>query len=127
MTKPNRPLAPHLQIYKPQLTSVLSILHRCAGLFLLTTLLGGVAWLWTLAQGEASYDHLVTCVFKPFYGSILTMGWIIAFCFHLANGLRHLVWDAGCGYELKAVYRGGWAVVLFTAVASTYLILKVFS
>ena len=125
MTKPNRPLAPHLQIYRPQLTTVLSILHRLTGIFLLSALLGGVAWLWSLALGESSFDRLVHLVFKPLYGQVLVMGWSVAFCFHLGNGLRHLVWDAGYGYDLKTVYRGGWSVLLFTAVSSTYLILKI--
>jgi succinate dehydrogenase / fumarate reductase, cytochrome b subunit len=111
MTKPNRPLSPHLQIYRPQLTSVLSILHRLTGIALSAGMLLVVWLVVTLHQGHGHY-----WVFQDFIGSfigrLLLFGWTWAVFFHLLNGVRHLAWDAGLGFELKTVYASGWAVVI---------------
>jgi succinate dehydrogenase / fumarate reductase cytochrome b subunit len=110
-----RPLAPHLTIYRRQLTSVLSILHRLTGLVLVTGLLYLVCWLVAAARGAAAFDDL-----QSFNGSIigrlLLFGWSIAFFYHLLNGIRHLAWDAGWGFDLPTAYRSGWSVVAGTAV-----------
>ncbi|HVZ00673.1 MAG TPA: succinate dehydrogenase, cytochrome b556 subunit [Dongiaceae bacterium] len=110
-----RPLSPHLQIYRRQLTSVLSILHRLTGIGLAVGLLYLVCWLVAAARGAEAFDNL-----QGFNGSIigrlLLFGWTIAFFYHLLNGIRHLAWDAGWGFELPTVYRTGWAVIIGTAV-----------
>ena len=115
MASPNRPLSPHLQIYKPQLTSVLSIMHRGTGVMLAIGMLFLVWWLVALASGEDVFDTA-----QKFWGSwigrLLLLGWSYALFYHLANGLRHLFWDAGKGFELHEAYRNGWIVVAASVV-----------
>jgi succinate dehydrogenase / fumarate reductase cytochrome b subunit len=114
MTSPDRPLSPHLQIYRWQLTSVLSILHRATGVALSLGTLLLVYWLIALAAGPTTYE-VARGLIGSWLGRLLLFGWTIAFFYHLANGIRHLVWDAGHGYELPVVYASGWAVVIATA------------
>jgi succinate dehydrogenase / fumarate reductase cytochrome b subunit len=110
-----RPLSPHLQIYRRQLTSVTSILHRFTGIGLAVGLLYLVCWLTAAASGLEAFDQL-----QSFNGSIigrlLLLGWTVAFFYHLLNGLRHLAWDAGWGFELPTAYKSGYAVFIGTAV-----------
>lgn len=109
-----RPLSPHLQVYRPQITSLLSILHRLTGLALS---LGTLMLVWQLlaaASGPHAYDH-----FQGFAGSwlgiLVLLGWSLSLFYHLLNGVRHLVWDAGYGYELEDAYRSGRFVLVGTA------------
>lgn len=110
-----RPLSPHLQVYRWQLTSVLSILHRITGIALSVGAILLVLWLGAAADGPGPYAG-----FQRFLGSwlglILLFGWTVALFYHLCNGIRHLVWDTGRGLDLKSVYAGGWTVVAATAV-----------
>jgi succinate dehydrogenase / fumarate reductase cytochrome b subunit len=106
-----RPLSPHLQIYRPQITSVLSILHRITGFALSVGLLLLAGLIISAAFGEQSFD-LVRGQMGTWYGYILLMGWSWAFYYHLCNGIRHLFWDMGKGFELSTVTTSGWAVVL---------------
>ena len=110
-----RPLSPHLQIYRRQLTSVTSILHRFTGIGLAIGLLYLVCWLTAAASGLEAFDQL-----QSFSGSIigrlLLLGWTVAVFYHLLNGIRHLAWDAGWGFELPAAYKTGYAVLIGTAV-----------
>jgi succinate dehydrogenase / fumarate reductase cytochrome b subunit len=113
----SRPLSPHLQIYRPQLTSVLSILHRATGVFISAGAAILVWWLVALASGPenyASFSGLIASI--P--GRLLLFGWTLCFFYHLANGIRHLWWDTGRGLDLPSVYRSGWIVVAFAALAS---------
>ncbi len=111
MSQAERPLSPHLQVYRPQLTSVLSILHRMtgAGLGLGTLLL--VWWLAAAAAGVQDYASAQAFI-GSVIGRVLLLGWTWALFYHLCNGIRHLFWDAGVGYELAALYRSGWTVVV---------------
>jgi succinate dehydrogenase / fumarate reductase cytochrome b subunit len=108
-----RPLSPHLQIYKPQLTAITSILHRITGIALSAGILYLLCWLVAVAQGAEAFNRL-----QDFNGSIigrlLLLGWSAAFFYHLLNGIRHLAWDAGFGFELPAAYRSGYAVLIGT-------------
>jgi len=106
----NRPLSPHLQIYRPQLTSVLSITHRATGVFLSLGIPFFVYWLWAIEQGPQTYAAALG-FFGSFFGGSLLLLWSFAFYFHLCNGIRHLFWDIGKGFDLKHVYRSGWLVV----------------
>jgi succinate dehydrogenase / fumarate reductase cytochrome b subunit len=106
-----RPLSPHLQIYRPQITSVLSILHRITGFALSVGLLLLAGLIISAAFGQQSFD-LVREQMSTWYGYILLMGWSWAFYYHLCNGIRHLFWDMGKGFELSTVTTSGWAVVL---------------
>jgi succinate dehydrogenase / fumarate reductase cytochrome b subunit len=113
----HRPLSPHLQVYRPQLTSVLSILHRAAGIALSVGALYLVAWVVYASAGPGTY-----ATFQSFNTSILGRivlgGWLFCAFYHLCNGIRHLFWDAGYGFELKDAYRSGWIVVAVSLVAT---------
>ena len=115
MSTKERPLSPHLQVYRPELTSVLSIVHRITGVALSGGLLLLVCWLLAVASGAAFYDA-VQAFNAHWFGRTLLFGWTFALFYHLCNGIRHLVWDAGYGYELTEVYRSGWLVVGASAV-----------
>ncbi|MCS3902425.1 succinate dehydrogenase / fumarate reductase cytochrome b subunit [Methylohalomonas lacus] len=115
MSARQRPLSPHLQVYKPQLTSVLSITHRGTGLFLSLGALVLCYWLLALAAGPDSYAN-AQAVIGSWPGQLLLFGWVAALYYHLANGIRHLFWDAGYGLELKTTYASGFAVVAVSIV-----------
>jgi succinate dehydrogenase / fumarate reductase cytochrome b subunit len=117
MSSAKRPLSPHLQIYRPQLTSVLSITHRLSGVALAVGTLLLVYWLAAAAAGPESFESAQSFV-GSFLGRLLLFGWTLGLFFHLCNGIRHLVWDVGLGFELDEVYRSGWTVVAATAVLS---------
>src|ERR1700674_2723995 len=111
MLSANRPLSPHLQIYKPQLTSIMSILHRFTGLGLVLGAAFLVAWLIAAAHGATAFDFAQSLA-GAWYGRALLFLWAFALFYHLWNGIRHLFWDAGLGFELKTVYLSGWSVVI---------------
>ena len=110
MASENRPLSPHLQVYRPQLTSVLSIMHRGTGIALGMGTLLLVWWLVAAASGGDAYTD-VQAFWGSWIGRLLLLGWSFALFYHLCNGLRHLFWDAGKGFELNVAYRNGWLVV----------------
>ncbi|ABM60841.1 succinate dehydrogenase, cytochrome b556 subunit [Halorhodospira halophila] len=118
MRNPNRPLSPHLTIYRPQLTSLLSVLHRGTGVFVTMAAVLLVAWVMALAAGPEYYE-LLTQVLGHWLGQLVLLGITFSLAYHLCNGIRHLVWDTVRAFELKAVYRGGYMVlaasVLLTA------------
>lgn len=109
-----RPLSPHLQVYRPQLTSVLSITHRATGIALAAGTLLLVCWLIAAATGPQPFAGLQSFM-GSWIGLILLFGWSVSLFYHLANGIRHLFWDAGYGFELKTAYASGWAVLAATA------------
>ena len=110
MTQDNRPLSPDLQIYRPQLTSVLSISHRATGIALSVGAPLLVLWLLAAAAGPPAYSA-VHGFLNSWLGLLLMLGWTFSLFFHLCNGIRHLVWDAGYGFELGTIYASGWTVV----------------
>ncbi|HLJ64069.1 MAG TPA: succinate dehydrogenase, cytochrome b556 subunit [Stellaceae bacterium] len=107
---PQRPISPHLQIYQPQLTWILSISHRLTGLALSVGALFLVWWLIAAATGPGAFAA-VQGFFGSWIGLLFLLGWTFCFFFHLGNGIRHLVWDAGFGFTLPVAYRSGWTVV----------------
>jgi succinate dehydrogenase / fumarate reductase cytochrome b subunit len=113
----SRPLSPHLQIYRWQITMWLSSLHRITGLLLSLGAVVLAIWLVALASGPAAYANL-----QPVLGSgafkLLLIGWTFCFFFHLANGVRHLFWDAGYGFGKPQIRTSGWAVIVFTLAAT---------
>jgi succinate dehydrogenase / fumarate reductase cytochrome b subunit len=115
MSAENRPLSPHLQVYKPQLTSILSILHRLTGVALCAGTLLLVYWLAAAAAGPDSFAAAQDFV-GSLVGRTLLLGWTAALFYHLCNGVRHLVWDCGYCLELPELYRSGYAVVAASAV-----------
>jgi len=106
-----RPLSPHLQVYRPQITSVLSISHRFSGIVLAAGLLVLVYWLAALAAGDAAYAEALSVLGAWPVKLVLFLG-SFAFFYHLANGIRHLWWDSGRGFEISQVYASGWAVII---------------
>lgn len=115
MVTNNRPLSPHLQIYRPQLTSVLSISHRIAGVVLSAGLIMIVMWLLALAAGPESYDRVSALIFG-WPGLLILLLWMQAMFYHLLNGVRHLLWDAGWMLDLDKAYASGWTVLAVSAV-----------
>ncbi len=106
-----RPLSPHLQVYRPQISSVLSITHRLTGIALGVGTLLLTWWLVAAASGEAAFADVQGFIGSPM-GVLVLLGWTFALYYHLANGIRHLAWDAGFGFELPTMHRTGLAVVI---------------
>lgn len=115
-----RPLSPHLQIYRPQLTSVLSITHRLTGLALSLGTVVLLYWLQAAARGPEAYAAAQGVLGLGVIKALLA-AWTWAFFYHLCNGIRHLFWDAGLGFELNKAYASGYAV-LVSASALTVLV-----
>jgi succinate dehydrogenase / fumarate reductase cytochrome b subunit len=107
----NRPLSPHLQIYRPQITAVLSITHRATGVFLAIGTLLLVYWLFSLARGPEAYAG-AQALLGSWIGQIALFAWTLAFFYHLCNGIRHLFWDMGRGFDIRNLYASGTAVVV---------------
>ncbi len=105
-----RPISPHLQIYRPQLTSVLSFAHRVTGVTLGIYSIALVAWLVAAAAGPRPFATAQGFM-QSVSGQILLLGGSFCFFLHLCGGIRHLFWDSGRGFELGAIYASGWAVV----------------
>ena len=111
--KERRPLSPHLQVYKIQITSLLSILHRGTGIVLYGGTVLWALWFVSLAAGPQSYEKMQLLLLHPI-GLAILLGWSFSFFYHLCNGIRHLMWDLGVGYELPIVRLTGWIVVITT-------------
>ena len=115
MASGNRPLSPHLQVYRPQLTSILSILHRITGVGLWAGALLMTYWLSSATYGPEAFDRAQS-ILGSWFGRLVLLGLSVALYYHLANGIRHLAWDIGWGYEMDKLNFTGWAVVVFTFV-----------
>ena len=120
MPTDNRPLSPHLQIYRPQWTSVLSISHRAAGVANSVGSLLVIYWLVSLASGPEAFAR-AQAVLGSWLGMIILFLFTLGMFYHLCNGIRHLFWDAGKGFELETARRSGMAAV-GGAVALTLLL-----
>ncbi|MCW3473561.1 succinate dehydrogenase, cytochrome b556 subunit [Limobrevibacterium gyesilva] len=110
-----RPLSPHLQVYKPQITSTLSIFHRFTGIALSVGTLLLVWWLVAAATSDAAYASVSGFIRSP-VGYLLLFGWTAALWYHFCSGIRHLFWDVGYGFELPTVHATGKAVLVATVV-----------
>ena len=115
-----RPLSPHLQVYRPQMTSVMSIMHRAAGIVLTTGTLVMTAWLVSLAMGAERYGIVAAALAHPL-GQFVLFGYSIALIYHALNGIRHLGWDIGIGLTIPEVYRNGQLVLVLTAILTVVL------
>ncbi len=112
--KAERPLSPHLQVYKPQMTSIGSVLHRATGIALAYGLALFVWWLVAAVSGPEAYS-VFTGFCGSIFGQILLLGWTVSFYYHMANGIRHLFWDAGLLLKIKNAYAAGYFVLFVTA------------
>jgi succinate dehydrogenase / fumarate reductase cytochrome b subunit len=117
MDRAQRPSSPHLQVYRWQITMWLSSLHRITGLLLSLGALALAAWLIGLAGGAAAYQD-VQQLFAGTWFKLLLLGWTFCFFFHLCNGVRHLAWDSGRGFEPRQTRVSGWMVVIVSVVAT---------
>ncbi|MDA8231815.1 MAG: succinate dehydrogenase, cytochrome b556 subunit [Magnetospirillum sp.] len=115
MSPRNRPLSPHLQVYRLPLLALMSIAHRGAGVALALGIVLLAWWLGAIATGPDAYAAV-----QGFLGSVIgrlvLLGFTVALFYHLANGIRHLLWDAGWGYELPRAYRSGRVVLAATVI-----------
>jgi len=109
--KKNRPLSPHLQVYKWQLSSLLSITHRLTSIINTAGISLICFWIISLHMGEDCYKYFL--IFSSsFLGKFILVGFTWSFCYHMLNGLRHLFWDLGYGYEIKIANLSGIIVLI---------------
>ena len=115
MSNSGRPLSPHLSIYRWPITMTLSILHRMTGVALAVGLLVYAWWLMSAAGEAASYAQFSELM-QSGLGRAALVAWSAAFFFHLANGIRHLIWDSGRGFEKAQANSSAWFVIVATVV-----------
>ena len=111
----SRPLSPHLQIYRLPISAVISISHRVAGVLLAVGSLVLVYWLVALASGPDAFAH-AQALLGSVVGRVVLLALTLALFYHLANGIRHLFWDAGFGFELRTVRASGMLVIVASIV-----------
>lgn len=122
MAAQQRPLSPHLQVYKPQITSILSIVHRGTGVLLGLAAFALAAWL-LAAAGDSSGFALFNSWAGSGIGRVALVAVTASLVYHLLNGVRHLLWDIGWGFELPQVYASGWVVIGLTLIITLLLAL----
>ena len=111
------PISPHLQIYRWNISSLLSITHRIAGVVNLLALILMFLWLLTFSLGESNYE-LFLVVINSFAGKFILIGFSWSMSFHIFSGLRHLAWDMGYGFEIKTANISG-VIVIISSLAMT--------
>ena len=126
MPAPNRPLSPHIQVYRPQITSVLSIAHRITGVALTAGTLLLTWWLVAAAYGPEQFATVQGFI-GSWIGQLLLWGFTFALFYHLGNGVRHLAWDFGWGFELDRLRSSGLAVLVFAGVATLFTLIAAYS
>ncbi len=109
----DRPLSPHLQVYRLPLLPLVSIMTRASAIALSAGLVVFAIWLIALGMGEASYATVTGLLTSPI-GIIALIGWTFAFFWHSANGIRHMIWDSGRGFELQVAERSAYIVILIS-------------
>jgi succinate dehydrogenase / fumarate reductase, cytochrome b subunit len=120
MATRERPLSPHLQVYRWQITMVMSILHRATGIALTVGALGFAWWLVCMAQPDQGAETAMDIVSSPI-GIVFLFLFSLSLVFHTLNGIRHLLWDAGRGYDIPEVYKTGYTVAVLTVVLTAAL------
>ena len=113
------PLSPHLQIYRWQISSLLSITHRISGVINLIALILIFFWLVVLSFGESNYE-LFLLIINSFFGKFILIGFTWSMSFHLLGGIRHLAWDLGYGFEIKTANISG-IIVIISSLALTIM------
>ena len=111
MTNHDRPLSPHLSVYRWPVTMVTSILHRASGIAMAAGFIVLVAWLFGAASGPEVYAVFLGAA-NTLIGKLFLIGWSWAFFYHLSNGIRHLVWDSGRGFEKSQATASSWIVII---------------
>ena len=105
-----RPLSPHLSIWRFQLPAVMSITHRITAVILTSGTVLLTAWLIALASGENSFELVSMIVSHPL-GQFVMFGYSVVLFYHASNGVRHLFWDFGKGLDIPGVYASGWIAI----------------
>ncbi len=122
--KVERPLSPHLTIYRPQLTSITSILTRISGNALLVGALLVVAWFLAAATSQAAFDWMNAAMTSWLGDLVMTLS-LWAMWYHALAGVRHLIWDAGIGLELDTAEKLGWGVIVGSVVLTLFTVIVV--
>jgi succinate dehydrogenase / fumarate reductase cytochrome b subunit len=115
MAAKQRPLSPHLQIYRPQVTSIISIIHRICGVALMVGTLLFTYWLTSAAYGPEAFER-AQGLMGSWFGQLVLLGFTFALFYHTANGLRHMAWDIGLGFEISALKKSAAVVVGFSVI-----------
>ncbi len=123
MKKKNRPISPHLSIYRPQITSILSISHRASGVFQSLGLLLIFLLLVSLFLGETFHEYYMLFI-GSYLGMLFIFFYVLSLCYHMLNGIRHIIWDLGFCFEIKNVYYSGYTILFLTLVFSALLLIK---
>tara|TARA_Y100000814_G_scaffold240636_1_gene185071 strand:+ start:178 stop:564 length:387 start_codon:yes stop_codon:yes gene_type:complete len=113
MSDSKNPLSPHIQIYRWQISSLLSITHRISGIINLLALILIFFWLIFLSLGESNYELFLLAI-NSFFGKFILIGFTWSMCFHILSGIRHLAWDLGYGFEIKTANISGIIVIIFS-------------
>jgi succinate dehydrogenase / fumarate reductase cytochrome b subunit len=126
MVPGNRPLSPHIQIYRPQITSVLSIVHRITGVAMT---FGTLFLTWWLVSAIYGAEAFATCqaFLASWIGQLLLWGFTFALFYHLGNGIRHLAWDFGAGFELPQLRLSGMVVVAAAAALTVITLIAAYA
>lgn len=119
-TTRERPLSPHLQVYRWQITMTLSILHRATGVALAVGAFGLAWWLVALSLGGEAYETFHAAATSPL-GCVVLFGFSACLVYHFLNGIRHLLWDTGRAMDIPGVYRTGWAVIVLTVLLTALI------
>lgn len=112
-----RPLSPHLQVYKPQMSSGTSAFHRITGIFLGAGAVLLTLWLVCAASGDGPFS-IIQAFFASWFGLLVLFAFTLALFYHFCNGIRHLAWDIGKGFELPDMHRSGTVVIAATIILS---------
>ncbi|MEX5728246.1 succinate dehydrogenase / fumarate reductase cytochrome b subunit [Rhodovulum iodosum] len=120
----DRPLSPHLQIYRPQITSVTSILTRITGNSLIVGSILIVWWFLAAAKGPEAFAR-ADWVLTSWIGDLIMFGSLWALWYHTLAGIRHLIWDSGRGLELETAEKLGWIVIIGSAVLTVLTVIVV--
>lgn len=120
MASHDRPLSPHLMIYRWRWTMSLSILHRMTGVVISVAAFGLAWWLLALAGGAGGYETFRACLASPL-GLLALIAFGACLVFHFLNGIRHLLWDTGWGLDLKRAFATAWVVIALALVLSAAL------
>ncbi len=115
MNNHDRPLSPHLSIYRWPINMATSILHRATGVAMTAGFIVFVGWLFDAASGPDVYAMFLGAM-DTTIGRLLLIGWSYAFFYHLLNGIRHLVWDTGRGFEKGQASASAWFVIVTSVV-----------
>ena len=116
-----RPISPHLSIYKPQISSIMSIFHRLTGVALFIGF-AILAW-WMTIWIFSKFDHHIFNIINYLFVRIALYAMSGAFFYHLCNGVRHLFWDIGIGYSLPVMHKSGWAALICAAILTVIFII----